>query len=347
MVDNLNLTAFCIGAGTAYYALAAYHLLWGEERATTRLHKVLGYMFLFWLVANTKDIVLTFPGVYSRSTLDLIMLTDGWSGIGYAALLFEITMPGWANLRRLILLSLPFMLFTVAYFACPSHGLIIAYGVFLSIFGVSTLVIGCYRARRYMSYIRANYSNIDGLSIDWLNKFCLLCFLGQALWLLTSIVGNHWIDCAYYLVTICLWHTMYVHCRNLRQVVPVEPDEPTAAPERDYAFAADVDGVMAEGRLWLDPNLSLGDLARRLSTNRTYLSDYFSSVKRTTFYDYVNALRIERESVPLVVNHPEYTLEYIARQSGFNSLSTFRRAFRKFTGHNPGHYRDKGATAEG
>jgi len=40
-----------------------------------------------------------------------------------------------------------------------------------------------------------------------------------------------------------------------------------------------------------------------------------------------------------MADHPEYTLDYIAAQSGFNSLSTFRRAFRKHMGMNPGSYR--------
>ena len=93
---------------------------------------------------------------------------------------------------------------------------------------------------------------------------------------------------------------------------------------------------MERERLYLDPKLSIVQLAERLGTNRTYVSNYFNSVLRTTFYDYINSLRIKKESVPMMENHPEYTLDYIAQCSGFNSVSTFRRAFRKHTGQNPG-----------
>ncbi len=350
MSHTLNITAFFIGLGTAYYALTACRLLCCGRQTATRLHKVLGYVFLYWVLSNTKDLVLTFPGRYCRSTLDLVMLIDGWSGIGYAALLFEITRPGWTNWRRLALLSLPFAAFSAAYFTHPDHSLMTAYAWFLSAFGLAVIIIGYHNAYKYTNYIRANYSNIDGIDISWVSYIYLLCFLGQLFWLLTSLVGNVWMDCLYYSVTIALWHLMYLHCRNLRPVVPdtagngEEEDACAAAnPEKSYAFAESVDATMERGRLWLDPNLSLSDLARKLRTNRTYLSNYFSNTRKTTFYDYVNALRIEKESVPLVSNHPEYTLEYIARQSGFNSLSTFRRAFRKFTGHTPGHFRDNGA----
>jgi AraC-like DNA-binding protein len=38
--------------------------------------------------------------------------------------------------------------------------------------------------------------------------------------------------------------------------------------------------------------------------------------------------------------HPEYKLDYVASESGFASLSTFRRAFIKLTGQTPGQKRD-------
>ena len=37
--------------------------------------------------------------------------------------------------------------------------------------------------------------------------------------------------------------------------------------------------------------------------------------------------------------HPEFTLEHVAQISGFNSMSTFRRAFTKHTGMSPGQWR--------
>ena len=73
-----------------------------------------------------------------------------------------------------------------------------------------------------------------------------------------------------------------------------------------------------------------------------FLHDYSKDCNRlfglTPFYDYINAMRINKKSVPLMQEHPEYTLDYVAQQSGFNSLSTFRRAFRKYTGTTPGCY---------
>lgn len=79
-----------------------------------------------------------------------------------------------------------------------------------------------------------------------------------------------------------------------------------------------------------------------LNTNRTYASNYLSQVRRQTFYDYINQLRIQRVSLPLMQEHPEYKLEYVASESGFASISTFRRAFVKFTGQTPSQFETLG-----
>ena len=95
---------------------------------------------------------------------------------------------------------------------------------------------------------------------------------------------------------------------------------------------------MDEQRLYLNKNLTLADLAQALNTNRTYVSQYLSQVRGQTFYDYINQLRIQQVSIPMLKEHPEYTLEYVASQSGFASISTFRRAFLKLTGLSPRQY---------
>ena len=46
--------------------------------------------------------------------------------------------------------------------------------------------------------------------------------------------------------------------------------------------------------------------------------------------------RIERVSLPMMQEHPEYKLEHVAEKSGFGCVSTFRRAFVKYTGQMPG-----------
>lgn len=115
--------------------------------------------------------------------------------------------------------------------------------------------------------------------------------------------------------------------------------------DKKYAFAGTLESVIKQDRLYLNPTLSLKDLATRIGTNRTYLSDYITHVLGTTFYDYINSLRIEEQSLALMREHPDYTLERIATESGFQSLSTFRRAFQKLKGISPNSYKKQFSTS--
>lgn len=74
-----------------------------------------------------------------------------------------------------------------------------------------------------------------------------------------------------------------------------------------------------------NPKLKLSDVARMVGTNRTYLSRFFNEENGQTFYDFVNNYRVEHATQLLRTS--SYTVLEVAEKSGFNSVSTFRRAF--------------------
>jgi AraC-like DNA-binding protein len=169
--------------------------------------------------------------------------------------------------------------------------------------------------------------------------FFVIC---QLIWVAISIIRVPLADSLYYASSIILWQ--YTLERILHQKpVDMEPlvIEPAAGGGRFYAFEDTLPKMMEQEGLYLNPQLSIKDLATHVGTNRTYLSDYFVNVLQTTFYDYINSLRIEKKSIPLMQEHPDYTIERIATESGFNSISTFHRSFQKLKGMSPGTYKKK------
>jgi AraC-like DNA-binding protein len=62
-----------------------------------------------------------------------------------------------------------------------------------------------------------------------------------------------------------------------------------------------------------------------------------------TFFDYVNRWRI-KAAMPSITSGKETMLE-IALAAGFNSRSTFYKAFKRLTGSTPRKYRELGALA--
>lgn len=106
---------------------------------------------------------------------------------------------------------------------------------------------------------------------------------------------------------------------------PVEPEPEELKLQQEAAFAERMYLLFEKEHVYLNPRLRLSELAMVLGTNRTYLSQYFNQNCESTFYDFVNDYRIHHAK--LLLHSTDDTLETIAMNSGFNSLSTFRRAF--------------------
>ena len=88
-----------------------------------------------------------------------------------------------------------------------------------------------------------------------------------------------------------------------------------------------------ESHLYLQHDLTLPELAKAIGTNRTYLSAYFSQ-RGVTYNTYVNTLRIEHfmRLYRKVESPQSTTAQRLARDSGFNSYSTFSTAFKRVKG---------------
>lgn len=118
---------------------------------------------------------------------------------------------------------------------------------------------------------------------------------------------------------------------------PVEPEPDELKLQQEAAFAERMYLLFEKEHVYLNPRLRLSELATLLGTNRTYLSQYFNQNCESTFYDFVNDYRIHHAK--LLLHSTDDTLETIAMNSGFNSLSTFRRAFVQREGMSPIEFR--------
>ncbi len=97
--------------------------------------------------------------------------------------------------------------------------------------------------------------------------------------------------------------------------------------------------LMEDEKVYLDNELSLIELAKRLNIHQNHLSQVINEHENKNFYSYINTLRI-KEFIDQA-KHPEnkkLTLLAIAFQCGFNSKSTFNKHFKIYTGTTPKNY---------
>ncbi len=328
------VSTFFIGFCTAFYLIFAVQML-VCRKSRSRFQRVTGIILAIWAVWNLKDIVMAFPGMYRQDVLDWISIIDGWSALTYMIFVFEATQPGWTTLRKMVLPTLPFAIFTIVYFFSPTLFVLQLYWAFLWCFAWTVIFIAYVRVRRYLRYEHDNFSNIDKIDLSWIKPVFFFAIISQLAWLATSMLSQIWADIVYYVSTILLWIVALYYTWDFRPIKVEVEDKVLLPATREFAFAGKLEQIVEEEELYLRHDLTVSDLALAVDSNRTYISSYLSHVMGESFYDYINRLRIQRKAIPLMKEHPEYTLEYVATESGFSSISTFRRAFTKLMNQTP------------
>jgi AraC-like DNA-binding protein len=103
---------------------------------------------------------------------------------------------------------------------------------------------------------------------------------------------------------------------------------------------------MQNGKPWLEPELTVYQLASRLSLKPRLLSQAINDILGQNFYDFINRYRIEEAS--RLLTHPKddkITVLEVLYEVGFNSKSSFNTLFKKYTGLTPTAFRKKQSRA--
>jgi AraC-like DNA-binding protein len=90
---------------------------------------------------------------------------------------------------------------------------------------------------------------------------------------------------------------------------------------------------------YLEPELTLPDIANKLRISTHILSKVINEMYQKNFHDFINSYRIEE--FKQLVKQPKfrgYTIVSVAMEAGFNSKSSFNRAFKKLVGITPSEY---------
>ncbi len=94
-----------------------------------------------------------------------------------------------------------------------------------------------------------------------------------------------------------------------------------------------------EEKIFLKSNLTLRDLSERLGVSTHDISWYLNTVAKCNFYDYINQYRV-KEFLRRVENneHHYHTILALSIEAGFNSKSTFNKAFKLEMNDTPRNY---------
>jgi AraC-like DNA-binding protein len=103
-----------------------------------------------------------------------------------------------------------------------------------------------------------------------------------------------------------------------------------------------IDEWILAKQVYLNPELTLSGLSALSGIGLHKWSAYLNKFQQQGFNDYINQIRIDHCVRKMSGGeHRSKTLEALSRESGFNSRSTFIRAFKKFKGQTPSEFLDQ------
>ena len=308
-----------------------------------RLRVITGLILAVYAVYLVKDILYFNPLVASDEyTYRVLLSVDNWAVPLYVVYAFEVISPGRMNAPKLLSLFLPFVGMTVLYALWPYDWMFSLQILFASVFSAVCMCVVLRMTIKYRRRLLDNCSDITHMDIRWMWVSIALFLPNLVLWNFLSARLDYILDAVYYVTLSVSWgivayHTYYFVPQTGQDIwADLLPSSVVS-----WNFARKLSELASNGYFIRSPRLTLSELAAELGTNRTTLSNYLNQEVGMTFYDYINSHRISEAERLLAEPSFRWSVEQLAEMSGFNSVSTFRRAFSKKHGMSPQQYRER------
>lgn len=341
------------GMAIMFYSMMAW-LFWFRSKG--RAKHMIAFIMLMIALQNVKDLaIIDTDNAYDPSLSAIATCVDIIAVPIYGFILVELCRPGWIKTRWMVMTEVPFVVMSLLYVLTQNHLFYMLLWVLSLAYGLWCIVWMIHDLPRYHRWLKNEYSYQENINLHWLRGVTLLFFIILCIWVVDCIYPSTLIDTIYILSSLVGWMVVcyFINRQELviKEVIdslPTETAEPLAPAaadgeteesdnERIQLLSEQLEKLFTVDKVYLEPRLRLVDLAQKLGTNRTYLSNFFNKERQTTFYEFVNGYRISHSENLLTTT--DYTLDVVAELSGFNSLSTFRRTFSVKNNCSPQEYR--------
>ncbi|HLS31908.1 MAG TPA: AraC family transcriptional regulator [Flavobacteriaceae bacterium] len=228
---------------------------------------------------------------------------------------------------------------------------------FSLIFAIILLLICNSFIIEYEKQQASDQSNTFKIDLRWLKTLFFLMLLALFFWVIAFIEEIIWDannSLFYYFLYVSISIIIYIlghvglykvgvlkERKKIRKFYADRSNEITieSPPSKNKHIIA-FEQYIKEEKNYLNNQLSLDMVAEEIGINKSYLSRLINAELEVNFSCYVNQLRVEE--MKTYINNPDfnnYTLTAMGLESGFNSKSSFNKAFKKHTGLSPSAYR--------
>ncbi len=129
--------------------------------------------------------------------------------------------------------------------------------------------------------------------------------------------------------------------RNRRKPDKKSPN-PLIIDKKAQEIIAELETLIFQKELYKQRNLTIQGLAKKLKTNRTYLSEIINAHYKKGFSKWINEVRVAEAKKMLASRASQkYSIQGISSMVGFSSISAFNSNFKALTGLTPSNFRDR------
>lgn len=233
------------------------------------------------------------------------------------------------------------------------EGVMMSQKILVMISGVAYVILSLWLLHRHRRIVKDSFSQLEKINLAWLRYLSydvglvwLAVFFGNDL-IIFSLVAVSVILIGYFGVKQVGIFTQPQQAHSIENTDIPSGEQEAKVKYLKSALPAEtlreihqtMTKLMDEQKPFLNPELTINDLADMLHVHPSRLSQVINTVESKTFYDFINGKRVEefKRKVILPENH-KYTLIALAFECGFNSKTAFYRNFKSTTGQSPTDY---------
>ena len=376
MLDRINdiihaaLMVFCL--------ISSLYFLYQkcDEQAPVRLRHLMGTILMIIAGQSSLYFISTFAGIdylildkKIAVLINLLVLPFCLMMLTELTRMSEVTIRKWAvhvGVTFAILLIYVVLKFVnqqyadVFYYMSMAE-LLIYIGVYVVRFAKA--------AKRYNKTVADVYADLDGRSINWLNRILILMLVFALGFVLLKIVMDGFYDyriagLAFYPITLVICVVLSWNVDQMRMIESIpygdeqravleesssnEDEEEEEATEHvegreltaeQKEFMEQLDTVCTEGNLYSMHGITREDVAKAMMTNHIRLTKLLKEATGLTFNAYTTKIRLDQAARMLLETND--TIEQIFYTCGYRTRSTFNRAFTDAFGCTPKEYRSR------
>lgn len=166
-------------------------------------------------------------------------------------------------------------------------------------------------------------------------KGIIINTIEQVLTLLVILFGLY-IEFEHYLIMLRIKIDKYTH--KIRNEDFIIHEKEILSNEEKHEIRKALENYILNTKIYLDPNLKIEDLAKKIHISVRKLSATINQVFKYNFNRFINEYRITEAKGRILENPEKTVIDKLYMNVGFNSRSAFNHAFKESTGKTPAEF---------